>query len=215
MVAAFFYASFLAQMGSVLTAEMTIFPPSRFTDYFLRINRIATETFHDWIFRPGMLFQDNNIWWKDPIPRKTPHEGIDLQAYRDYHGNIIPLDGSTRIPALFHGTIAQIFGDFLGESIHITHDIYREEGLRLNSLYGHIIPAEGLKAGDQIHKGDDIAIIAVDQGRVVPPHLHLTTFWTPTENPAETINWTTINDLNVAELFDPMQIICDSYAVLE
>ncbi len=182
-------------------------PLSNFTKNFLRINQISPKIFGNWQFLPGMKFQDKRTWWKDLILRKNPHEGVDLQAYCDCHGNLIPLDGRSCIPVLFGGTVAQIFDDFQGKSIHLIHDIFREDGGVLNSLFGHTLPVEGLKVGSVIGEGEEIASVALNKGAVVPPHLHLTTFWTQVSNKVEKINWSTICDGEVAELFDPMLLI--------
>ena len=83
--------------------EKNTIPESTFKTFFTKHNNdFHTYGFKEWIFYPGMLFQDREAWWVDNGLRAAPHEGIDLCFYRDKTGQVRRIGEGTKIDNQVH-----------------------------------------------------------------------------------------------------------------
>jgi len=188
-------------------------PKSTFNSFFIKHNNyLNTHGFKEWIFYPGMLFQDMEAWWTDNGLRPIPHEGIDLCFYTDNTGQVRRIDNGTKIPVMYSGDIVHIHDDFLGKSIYVKHNI-TDKGNTLHSVYGHTVPAKNNNAGKTVYKGDIIATISPTSiESKIPAHVHITTAWLPEDISYNKLNWVSINNPDIATLRNPLDYINIKYA---
>lgn len=191
-----------------------ILPGSAFTERLLRLNGLEASGFAAWELLPGMRFGGCKAWWRDGAPRKAPHEGLDLAAFRTRDGGRVPLGPGARVPVLWAGTVAAIVPDFLGRSVFVAHDRWDGEGRRLHSVYGHLAPFPGLAPGSPLREGDEIGAIAdpVARESFVPAHLHLTVAWIAAGDPLE---WSALRDPARTLPIDPLPLLCATMPPLE
>ncbi|MGC2061754.1 MAG: M23 family metallopeptidase [Thermodesulfovibrionales bacterium] len=169
-----------------------------------------------WLFYPGMLFGDRDIWWGDRGTRVTPHEGLDFYCYRSAGGFIRPLSDDIRIPVLYDGQIAQIVDDFLGKTVFVRHPLHDEKNRELYSIYGHIRPKGDLSPGLQVRAGDIIGSLATRRERTSapPPHLHLSAALISITFPQERLGWNATTAGEEILFIDPMTLIDCEYSML-
>ena len=117
---------------------------SKFFDYLLASNGPALAGFKSWLFQPGMEFNSRRTWWGEQQPRSCPHEGLDLCCFEDSRGQLRQVGPDLQIPATLAGKILKLAGDFLGESIYLSHEILAADGRRLCTAYGHTRPLAAL-----------------------------------------------------------------------
>jgi len=185
---------------------MDDFDKSRFLDYFLLRNNLSPLDFKRWLFAPGMLFKDKESWWPGGRPRLHPHEGVDLRQFVDRHGQVHSLTAKTVIPAMYDGTVIDIFDDFLGKSILLAHGPL-DQGLILHAIYGHIAPAAGLAINDTVREGEPLATLAATGKSDIPPHLHLSILLMARQAGPGEIRWESINDFAPGGLVDPLAYV--------
>ncbi len=187
--------------------ENTI-PESTFKTFFTKHNNFHTYGFKEWIFYPGMLFQDMEAWWTDNSFRPTPHEGIDLCFYRDSTGQVRRINNGTKIPVMYTGDIVHIHDDFLGKSIYVKHSINDKSGNVLHTIYGHTIPWNHHDTGKKVREGNIIAeVAAISENSKVLPHIHITMAWIPESLPCKKLNWETIWTSRLITLCNPLEYI--------
>jgi murein DD-endopeptidase MepM/ murein hydrolase activator NlpD len=118
---------------------------------------------------------------------------------------------------MYDGVVAKIIPDFLGESIVLEHKL--PEGSRgvLLTIYGHVVPEEGLAKGEPVKRGQVIASIAPPKNprSLVPPHLHLTIAQSQEEILIETIDWERIGDPERFQLLDPLEVLDSAHVLLD
>ena len=189
-------------------------PKSTFNSFFIKHNNhLNTHGFKEWIFYPGMLFQDMETWWTDKGRRPTPHEGIDLCFYGDNTGQVRRIDSGTKIPVMYTGDIVHIHDDFLGKSIYVKHRMSNRSGDTLHTIYGHTVPQNHCITGTRVHEGDIIAeVAAITNGSKVLPHIHITTAWIHKSLSCKKLNWETIWSSKSVTLHNPLDYINIKYA---
>lgn len=170
----------------------------------------------EWLFYPGMLFGQREIWWGSGGTRATPHEGVDLCFYRSSSGSIETLPADAQIPVLSDGQIARIVDDFLGKTIFVRHSRHEEKHRVLYSIYGHVTPRAGLSPGMQVPAGDRICSLAARRERTSapPPHLHLSTALVSKTFPQERLDWNMAGPEEKFLFVDPLHLIDCPVAVL-
>ncbi|MBC8549676.1 MAG: hypothetical protein H8D23_08485 [Candidatus Brocadiales bacterium] len=188
--------------------EENTIPESTFKTFFTKHNNFHTYGFKEWIFYPGMLFQDMEAWWTDNGLRPTPHEGIDLCFYRDNTGQVRRIDIGTKIPVMYAGDIVHIHDDFLGKSIYVKHCINDKSGNSLHTIYGHTNPRNLQDTKKRVCEGDIIAeVAAISEDSKVLPHIHITMAWIPESLPCKKLNWDTIWNSRSVTLCNPLEYI--------
>ena len=188
--------------------EENTIPESTFKTFFTKHNNFHTYGFKEWIFYPGMLFQNMEAWWTDNGLRPTPHEGIDLCFYRDNAGKVRRIDNGTKIPVMYTGDIVHTHDDFLGKSIYVKHSINDKSGNALHTIYGHTIPRNLHDTKKRVRQGDIIAeVAAVPENSKVLPHIHITMAWIPESLPCKRLNWGTIWTSRSVTLCNPLEYI--------
>ncbi len=182
---------------------------SKFFDYLLASNGPALAGFKSWLFQPGMEFNSRRTWWGEQQPRSCPHEGIDLCCFEDSRGQFRQVGPDLQIPATLAGKILKLAGDFLGESIYLSHEIMAADGRRLCTAYGHTRPLASLQVGQPVAAGEIIAALAAAQGKKtrVPPHLHLTLAWIPLALDPDRLDWQNLGRDPAITLIDPLSVL--------
>ncbi len=183
-----------------------IIEKSHFSKWLINLNQLQKLGFKRWVFRPGMLFQDNEKWWDADQLRDTPHEGIDFCCFEDKADKTIYLNPKTNVPVMFDGEVIRIFNDLLGHSILVAHQIHNDTS-RLCSIYAHSLPDEKLKIGHTVMAGEIIASISTKNNSPIAPHIHISTIWVDAGVSIQTIHWGNINDPNVVTLCDPFDFM--------
>jgi len=190
---------------------------SRFSEFLIKHNDLNKFEFEEWVFYPGMLFNDLYKWWGDGGVRQRPHEGLDLCFYRDKAGQEHSLDERIKIPVMYEGEIIRIEDDFLGKSIFVSHGIHDDLGNRFHTIYGHTNPYSGVAIGKTLSEGDAIATIADARKKKteISPHLHISVAWLPKSFPYERLDWETMSNRSMATLCDPLEFIDCKYQIEE
>ena len=191
-------------------------PSSMFADRLVQCNGLHEAGFHQWVFRPGMLFGAVEIWWGQGGNRDRPHEGLDVCCYRDRRGRVHALDTAIRVPVMYEGEVAAILEDFLGLSVFVRHGIHDGEGRWLYTVYGHTGPVGGVRPGRTLEEGDVLGTLAGRRGGKTgaPPHLHLTVAWVQQSVSGEALDWETMADPRWALLLDPFDVASFEHVVL-
>jgi murein DD-endopeptidase MepM/ murein hydrolase activator NlpD len=177
--------------------------------FMVEHNRPRMAGFKEWVFQPGMRFQASQKWWGDQGQRVAPHEGLDLYTFEDADGRLKTVDQHIQIPAPFAGRVVEIDQDFLGKSIYLRHAIFTAGGRQLLSAFGHTIPRDDLKTGQQVAEGEIIATISGFPGKRTKllPHLHLTFAWVPSDCGAAQLTWENLGHDPGITLIDPLTVI--------
>lgn len=188
-------------------SEENMIPKSTFKTFFAKHNNdFHTYGFKEWIFYPGMLFQDMEAWWTDSGLRSAPHEGIDLCFYRDNKGQVRRIGERAKIPVMYAGDIVHIHDDFLGKSIYVKHSIYNKSGNVLHTIYGHTIPLNHYDTKEKVREGDIIAeIAALSENSKILPHIHITMAWISETLSCKKFNWETIGNPRLVTLCNPLE----------
>ncbi len=183
-------------------------PKSNFNSFFKKHNDFHIHGFKEWVFYPGMLYQDTKAWWSDDAVRSNPHEGIDLCFYKDNNGHIRRIVKGTKIPVIYTGETVHIHNDFLGKSIYVKHNTTNEMGNILHTIYGHTIPLNRHDTNMTVCEGDIIAEMAIPpKSKNIHPHIHITIAWLPESLSYKKINWETIGNLQIVTLCNPIEYI--------
>ena len=148
---------------------------TRFTEHMVRENGLGSKGFVGWVFFPGMLFCGADKWWGDKGKRAAPHEGLDFSLYEDREGRLFRLGAGSKVPAMYEGIVVAIVDDFLGKTVVMEHRFPQAPTLALVTVYGHTLPAGGLKPGRAFRAGEVMATIAAREasGKGIEPHLHV------------------------------------------
>ncbi len=191
-----------------MNQEKHIFLKSKFNSFFTKHNDFNTHGFKEWIFYPGMLYQDTEAWWSEDAVRSSPHEGIDLCFYKDNYGQIHSIEKGTKLPVMYDGEIAHVHEDFLGKSIYVKHNKINEMGNILHTIYGHIIPLNRHDTNMTVREGDIIAEVAISpKNKSIHPHIHITIAWLPASLPYKKISWKTIGNPQLVTLCNPLEYL--------
>lgn len=184
----------------------THLPRSPYHSLFARLNKLAIK---EWLFAPGMLFDDKQKWWGEGGNRITRHEGIDLCLYRDMSSDVQQLQAGASVPVLFDGTVQATIDDFLAKSVFVRHEQYRVGTAVLFTVYGHVMPLSTVPAGKQFGAGDCLGGIVATIGKrpTMYPHLHISAAWFPAEVADGELNWKTIAERKVVRLIDPLSLM--------
>jgi murein DD-endopeptidase MepM/ murein hydrolase activator NlpD len=187
---------------------------TRFTEFLVRENSLDKSGFEEWIFYPGMLFNELEKWWGDKKgKRNRRHEGLDLFLYRDQRDRILQLDKKTRVPVMYDGVVVSILSDFLGRSVIVEHGSADNDNRKLCTIYGHTSPYEDIQVGRTVKQGDVIATLA-DAGKSkagISTHLHISIGWTFKSISYDRLGWETIGDPDKMTLLDPLNFIDRRY----
>jgi hypothetical protein len=186
-----------------------------FTQSLIRENCLDEGGFERWAFSSGMLFNSTERWWGDRGERNSPHEGLDFLLYKDRQGGIVRLAQETRIPILYAGVVTGIINDFLGKSVIVAHglsDCHRP----LVSVYGHILPDEGIQTGRSLSEGETIGTLAPcgKSKSNVLPHLHVSLGWLKAIDLCHALDWRKMSDQAVITMIDPLGVIDGDYCLL-
>jgi hypothetical protein len=195
--------------------EENSIPESTFKTFFAKHNNdFHTYGFKEWIFYPGMLFQDREAWWTDNGFRPAPHEGIDLCFYRDNRGQVRRIDNGTKIPVMYTGDIVHIHDDFLGKTIYVKHSTNDKSGNTLHTIYGHTTPRNCDDTEKRVREGDIIAeVAALSENSKIFPHIHITMAWIHKSLPCKKLNWDTIWNSHLVTLCNPLEYIDAKFEV--
>ena len=189
---------------------------TQFTQHLIRENGLDRDGFAGcfaaWLLCIGMSFHALAKWWGDWGERDQPHAGVDLCLYQDGQGYVRRLDESTRIPAMYDGTVVRTCDDFLGRSIMMAHRL--PDGDTFYTLYGHTVPRPDLEIGRAVREGEVVARLAgVPQSKTsVLPHLHVSLGRAPCAVAHDRLDWETI--ASTLTLLDPLQVMDGPFQVL-
>lgn len=183
--------------------------PSAFNDLLIRWNGLDAAGFAAWEFLPGMRFGERAAWWRDGCERSAAHEGLDLCWYRTRDGRLSSLGAGARVPVVSAGELVSVVDDFLGISLFVAHERHDEQGRRLHTIYGHVVPRRDLVPGSLLFDEDEVGTIADTAAgrRSVPAHLHVTLALIEREGGPARLDWGALRDVRRVVLLDPMSII--------
>jgi murein DD-endopeptidase MepM/ murein hydrolase activator NlpD len=114
-----------------------------------------------------------------PLPRGSWRVGPNGHFWdcrsgcgRPHHGNDLHAKAGTPVFAVADGVVTRV--KYNGGGYHwyiiIKHDATGPSGRRYNTLYGHIEVAQGLKVGQRVTAGQQIATVSAKKVR--SPHCH-------------------------------------------
>jgi hypothetical protein len=183
---------------------------SNFTKTYVGFNCPQVSSRFRWSFQPGMLFQDNDCWWKS-ARRAHPHKGVDFCGFHAGRSDEVRRVGADLVPSLYDGVVIKINDDFLGKTVWIRHRSIRSDQLILFSALGHIIPDKAIAEGSLISQGEAVGRVAPEKkGALLAMHLHLSVFWAPSFFKTERLCWQDLSSSRMIRLFDPLSIISRS-----
>lgn len=171
--------------------------PESFFRRFVAVNQLDTIT--HFLFLPGMLFNDDRLWWGEKKARPHRHEGIDIYLMQDINKQLAHVAAHMLVPAVLPGQPVHFHRDFLGETIYIRHPEFRQDGAILHTLYGHVSFPTDLKP---ILKGQPVVEISLPK-TTVPAHLHISCAWIRDDQRMDELNWNTIAGNDTADHTDP------------
>ena len=183
---------------------------TRFTEFLVQENSLDKCGFEEWIFYPGMLFNELEKWWGDKRgQRDRPHEGLDLFLYRDQRDRILHLDKKTRVPVMYDGVVVSVLNDFLGKSVIMEHAFADNENRKFCTIYGHTSPLAGLRVGRIVKQGDIIAALAESSSSKtnILSHLHISLGRKSESISYDELDWETLGVTDTLTLMDPMLLI--------
>jgi murein DD-endopeptidase MepM/ murein hydrolase activator NlpD len=185
-----------------------------FTRFVVKYNHLDETGFEEWAFYAGMLFNSPEKWWGDGGNRTSPHEGLDICFYRNKKGNLLHLDETAKIPAMYDGEIVKIGDDFLGKSVYMRHPVFDGRGNQLYTAYGHTAPCD-ISVGTIVKEGDIVVRIGkITKKTPLIPHLHISAAWIPVLYPPEQLDWAALGDCSISVLLDPLDILSCKYKML-
>lgn len=176
-----------------------------FTEHLVQANGLDKHGFCSWELSPGMRFGEEAFWWGEKGTRPGPHEGIDLCSYLDTAGHCRFLESGAMIPPLFHGTVVDIFPDFLGQSLLFAHD-QMNDGWQLYSVIAHVVVEPGVALGQRYSDRSIVARVAPLKRPGVPTHLHISTL-AISELPPRPLSWPVIVRSEMICFLDPFLYI--------
>jgi len=175
-----------------------------FTRSLLANNSAMAARFQQWLWEPGMGFQDTGLWWGEEKKRITPHEGVDFVRYRDKSGKVCNLVGPLAVPTIFPGEFSWFHRDFLACSLYIKHPQFVLPGRVLYTVFGHLLPGEKESVGWQVAAGEVVGSLEnYHRNNIVPLHVHLTIAWISEIVAPEELSWQLLNNRDLVTLVDP------------
>lgn len=175
-----------------------------FTRSLLAKNHEMATRFREWLWTPGMGFQDDNLWWGEGKKRISPHEGVDYVRFHDRNGKSWNLAGGLAVPSIFPGKIVRLYRDFLAWSLYIRHPQFVMPGRVLYTVYGHLQPGKKVCVGRRVAAGEVVGFLEkYRQNDIVPLHVHLTIAWISEVVAPEELSWQLLNDRDLVTLVDP------------
>jgi murein DD-endopeptidase MepM/ murein hydrolase activator NlpD len=140
---------------------------------------------------------------------------LDLCVYRTKKGEIRYFDEKIVVPVIHEGQVVRVIGDFLGESVFVSHGSFGNEGSQLYTIYGHLRPRRSIRPGETLGEHDIIGAIAdpAVNGSTMPPHLHISMALIPDIRSSQELDWQIIGDLTDIILVDPLRVIELPYSV--
>ena len=183
---------------------------TKFTEHFLNVNPTIKDNFDSWVILAGMLYDSEYCWWGHKASRKQPHEGLDLGHYRNAKNEIIELNKTINVPAIYAGSVVGVFDDFLGQSIFFKHEIFDQENGQLCTVFGHLNPAENIQQGKTVSDGEIVGQVASAEKSSASPHLHITIGWVKGEITTDLLDWSNIGSQKVMKLIDPLDVFAPS-----
>lgn len=182
---------------------------SRFTEWMVRENSLDASGFLEWFFYPGMLFNEMDKWWGNGGKRECPHEGVDFCFYKTRENNILGLDETAKIPAMYDGFIVRIMDDFIAKSVVVVHHFAEKDSAKFCTIYGHTIPLPHLTEGRGVVEGEVLATLATPgkSQSNIPPHLHLSVGWILDPISYKNLEWKSIRKIKALNWIDPLQMI--------
>lgn len=167
-------------------------------------NPSMASRFQQWLWGPGMGFQDTGLWWGEGKKRITPHEGVDFVRYRDSSGEVCNLAGVLAVPTLFPGKLVRLHRDFLAWSLYIRHPQFVLPGCVLHTVYGHLQPGKRICVGQRVAAGEVVGSLEkYRHNNTVPLHVHLTIAWISEVVAPEELSWQLLNDRDLVTLVGP------------
>jgi hypothetical protein len=181
---------------------------SKFSEFFRLINTFEDSQFYSWVFLQDMLYGASLKWWGDCQARTGSHEGLDFCLFQDKEGHLYHFTGDVQIPAMYAGTIVSIIPDFLGQTVIIEHKAHDDQGHFL-TIYGHLIPREGLEIGTVLSEGDRLGTVSVPRNSLTGllPHVHVSIAGVLGDVAYSTLNWDQIVSSVDLALVDPLDLL--------
>jgi hypothetical protein len=164
-----------------------------------------------------MLFNSPEKWWEDGGQRNELHQGADFCFYRKRSGTLCSLSETTIVPAVYSGRIVKIIEDFVGKSIIMIHERYKNSGEQLLSVCGHTEPLGGITRGVMINDGQSIATITnfnVKNAKMTS-HVHISIGWISRSLNYELLDWDMLSDPHMVTLLDPLAFMDCNYIVVD
>jgi hypothetical protein len=188
-------------------AEGFALPPSGFFHSLARRNGLEGSAFGGWIFPPGTGFGETEAWWREGT-RAHPHEGVDVFLYADAAGGRGRLPAGAVVPPVWEGVVVRVVPDHLGKTVFVAHHRCGRRGRRLHSVYGHLVPGEGIAPGLPVAADHLLGRVADTAGRRVPmaPHLHLSLALVDASVRPGDLGWDLMRDPRSVTLLDPRGI---------
>ena len=198
-------------------SEIMFLEARMFGASLMECNRLCEAELENWLFYPGMLFDSLEKWWGNGGMRPSAHEGLDICLYRTGSGQVRRLSPDTMIPAIYEGTVVRLDDDFLGKSVYVRHEICDDKGRQLFTIYGHTVPADHIRPGYALRRGEVFASIpAFEKKKVrILPHLHLSVAWIPESFPCEALDWPVLGERGNIELLNPLPLTAHEYGILK
>ena len=200
--------AFSSEPDGALALSLAGLAPDSFFRRFMDINQLGRIT--HFLFQPGMLFNDDRLWWGEKKKRTRLHEGIDIFLMRDLHRQITNVAASMLVPAPLPGRLVHFHRDFSGETIYIQHPEIRREGAVLHTLYGHLLPGATHLCPSPITKGQRIgAVNSPSPSSSVPAHLHISCAWIGKDQQIRLLNWDTMAANDNVVFVDPFPFLLE------
>ncbi|MBW2328363.1 MAG: hypothetical protein JRF04_01885 [Deltaproteobacteria bacterium] len=175
-----------------------------FTRSLLAKNPAMAARFKQWLWEPGMGFQDTGLWWGREKKRISLHEGVDFVRFRDRNGKVCNFVSPLAVPTIFPGEIARFHRDFLAWSLYIRHPQFVLPGRVLYTVFGHLQIGNKVCMGQRVVVGEVVGSLEKYRlNNAVPLHLHLTIAWISEVVAPEQLSWQLLNDRDLVTLVDP------------
>jgi len=198
--------AFSSEPDGALSLSLAGLAPDSFFRRFVDINQLGRIT--GFFFQPGMLFNDDRLWWGEKKKRARLHEGIDIFLMRDRHHQLTNVAAGMLVPAPLPGRLVHFHRDFSGETIYIQHPEIRREGAVLHTIYGHLQPGAIHLCPSSIAKGQGIgAVSSPSPSSSVPAHLHISCAWIGKDQQINLLNWDTMAAGDNIVFIDPFPFL--------
>ena len=179
------------------------------------MNALEQKGHQRWLFSPQMLFGAADKWWDRGGKRTQPHEGLDICFYMDRHRRIRHMGKAAAVPAAADGVVVGIIDDFLGQTVILLHRF--KDRPDILSLYGHTQPAAGLRTGEAVKAGEEIAVLTRSKrsNSSVAAHLHLSVARCISGFQMTKLDWNTMANWSALTFVDPLPVIGSRYRLVD